>query len=344
MANRPSRRRQRVVAPVVAPGLVASWKRQPVALWILRAFLGVTFTYAGMQKFLDPNFLHPGTPDFIGQQLQAFSRGSPIAVVLTALGHQPVVGGIGVALLETAIGLATLMGIAPATAAAAGCGINVILFLSAGWHVHPYFLGSDSIYAVAWGAYLAGVLEARRRDPVASARRVRPSDRQEMTRRQVLRGAAVAAGSVVLAMFAGAAAGAPGIAPAPPPVREARRQRSRSSHASGAPSHPSASGTPVAKLSAIPVGGAVGFQAPSGEPAILVRTAAEQVVAYSRVCTHAGCLVGYDQSSETIVCPCHGAEFDPRRGASVIAGPAPTPLPAVNVVLDRASGEVLAPS
>jgi Rieske Fe-S protein len=46
-------------------------------------------------------------------------------------------------------------------------------------------------------------------------------------------------------------------------------------------------------------------------------------VAYRAICTHARCLVGFDPNSRLIVCACHGAEFDPRRGAAVVAGPAP---------------------
>ena len=69
------------------PGLAADWSSQPIAMRVLRAFLGVTFVYAGIQKFADPNFLHAGTPDYIGSQLQAFSNGSPIGPVLRFLGR-----------------------------------------------------------------------------------------------------------------------------------------------------------------------------------------------------------------------------------------------------------------
>jgi thiosulfate dehydrogenase (quinone) large subunit len=61
-----------------------------------------------------------------------------------------------------------------------------------------------------------------------------------------------------------------------------------------------------------------------------------------RVCTHAGCLVQFDQRADVLVCPCHGAEFDPTRGASVIAGPAPSPLRSIPVAIDQARGTVVA--
>jgi hypothetical protein len=43
--------------------LVEGWKRQQPAIRVLRAFLGVTFLYAGGQKLADPNFLHAGSID-----------------------------------------------------------------------------------------------------------------------------------------------------------------------------------------------------------------------------------------------------------------------------------------
>jgi quinol---cytochrome c reductase iron-sulfur subunit len=51
-------------------------------------------------------------------------------------------------------------------------------------------------------------------------------------------------------------------------------------------------------------------------------------VAYSKVCTHAGCPVGlYRESQHTLICPCHQSEFDVLRGAKPISGPAARPLP-----------------
>jgi ubiquinol-cytochrome c reductase iron-sulfur subunit len=63
--------------------------------------------------------------------------------------------------------------------------------------------------------------------------------------------------------------------------------------------------------------------------------APEGIAAYSKVCTHAGCAVALYRSplSEStsqapgLVCPCHYSTFDPRRGATVVFGPAGRPLP-----------------
>jgi ubiquinol-cytochrome c reductase iron-sulfur subunit len=51
-------------------------------------------------------------------------------------------------------------------------------------------------------------------------------------------------------------------------------------------------------------------------------------LAYSKICTHAGCPVGlYEQSSNSLFCPCHQSVFDVLDGAKPIAGPATRPLP-----------------
>jgi ubiquinol-cytochrome c reductase iron-sulfur subunit len=51
-------------------------------------------------------------------------------------------------------------------------------------------------------------------------------------------------------------------------------------------------------------------------------------VAYSKICTHAGCPVGlYEQSSGRLFCPCHQSVFDVLDGAEPIGGPATRPLP-----------------
>jgi thiosulfate dehydrogenase [quinone] large subunit len=89
----------------------------------------------------------------------------------------------------------------------------------------------------------------------------------------------------------------------------------------------------------------VGFEAPGVGPAALVRLANGSVVAYSRVCTHAGCLVGYDAQEQLLVCPCHGAAFDPSQHAQPMPGsPTSTPLQMIRVIVDRSTGDVLLPS
>ncbi|ADQ69021.1 Rieske Fe-S protein [Halogeometricum borinquense DSM 11551] len=54
--------------------------------------------------------------------------------------------------------------------------------------------------------------------------------------------------------------------------------------------------------------------------------------AYSKVCTHAGCMVS-NEEGETLVCPCHFGKFDPTAGAKVVGGPPPRPLPQLPITL-----------
>lgn len=58
--------------------------------------------------------------------------------------------------------------------------------------------------------------------------------------------------------------------------------------------------------------------------------AADDVVAYSAICTHSGCEVDeFLGDSQTIFCSCHQSTFDPRDSGAVIGGPAPRRLPAL---------------
>lgn len=65
-------------------------------------------------------------------------------------------------------------------------------------------------------------------------------------------------------------------------------------------------------------------------------------VAYSKVCTHAGCPVGlYQDVGNLLLCPCHQATFDVVRGAIPIFGPAPRELAQLPLEVDDA-GTLLA--
>ncbi len=61
----------------------------------------------------------------------------------------------------------------------------------------------------------------------------------------------------------------------------------------------------------------------------------EMVVAYSKICTHAGCPVGlFREVDDSLFCPCHQATFDVARAAEPVFGPAPRPLPQLPLGLD----------
>ncbi len=72
-------------------------------------------------------------------------------------------------------------------------------------------------------------------------------------------------------------------------------------------------------------------------------------VAYSRVCTHAGCPVGeYEAEQSVLLCPCHQSTFDVLRAAAPTGGPAARALPQLPLYADadgtlRAGGGFTAP-
>ena len=58
-------------------------------------------------------------------------------------------------------------------------------------------------------------------------------------------------------------------------------------------------------------------------------------IAYSRVCTHAGCSVGeYQVEFQTLLCPCHQSSFQIEEGGQPILGPAARPLPQLPLGID----------
>jgi thiosulfate dehydrogenase [quinone] large subunit len=74
----------------------------------------------------------------------------------------------------------------------------------------------------------------------------------------------------------------------------------------------------------LPNGAAATYEDPAdGSPDIVIRGSDGSLAAFSAVCTHAGCTVGYEGG--VIYCPCHGGEYSAETG-EVIAGPPPAPL------------------
>ncbi|MGH1548549.1 ubiquinol-cytochrome c reductase iron-sulfur subunit [Leifsonia poae] len=83
------------------------------------------------------------------------------------------------------------------------------------------------------------------------------------------------------------------------------------------------SGLAQVSLASIPVGGAVSATL-AGKPIVVSQPTAGHVVAFSAVCTHAGCTVA--PQGKEFDCPCHGSRFDAATG-DVLNGPASDPLP-----------------
>lgn len=71
--------------------------------------------------------------------------------------------------------------------------------------------------------------------------------------------------------------------------------------------------------------------------------AADGIVAFSKICTHAGCAISLyrsplfppsDPGPPALVCPCHYSTFDPATGGTVLFGPAGRKLPMLPLRID----------
>lgn len=138
-----------------------------------------------------------------------------------------------------------------------------------------------------------------------------PADAGHLSRRAVLVGGAAVAGLAGAGILAACASPSGG---------------------TGSGSAPTASaGADLVALADVPVGGAVSVTTPDGVEIVVAQPTAGQVVAFSAVCTHMGCIVKPDGAE--LACPCHGSRFQAATG-EVVKGPASKALPAVQVKVD----------
>lgn len=391
--------------PLATHDVVPSWVVLP-----LRAFLGFTFVYAGLQKLADPNFFAAGASSSIQTQLRGAARTSPIGGLLGPLHHVAVPVGVLIAIGELAVGVGTLVGLWSRAAAAGGLLLSLGFLLAVSWHSNPYYLGPDIVFCFAWtplllappqpwtvdrwlerraraeyglapveqvgipfgtvqrlcGHYDEGRCRARRGAPCSPepcpvlatpARAHRSGSEVDLERRELLARARLAGYAALPVLVAGGLAAAVGRAlnhgrhgPSTPSLNAASGPASSATAPStGAPSNgssstgppstaaPAGGGVKLGPVSAVPVGGAARFTDPqTGDPGYVVQPHSGQLKAFSAVCTHQGCTVGYS-SGERFVCPCHGAEFDATTG-QVLQGPARRPLQSIPVQVR--SGEV----
>lgn len=283
----------------------ASWRTQSPAVRVIRLWLGITWIYGGWDKATDPGFLTETSSSYIGRQLTGYADISPLGFLFQPLIERATLVGIFVMVAEFAIGLATLFWVAPTLAAFAGFTMSLGLWIAATWYVQPYFLASDTAYAVLWLSYFLALVGKRRKVDIL------------FDRRGAIRVAALAVGALV-ATLSGR-------------ILLASSPATATNSASGGTSRVNQ----IIKLSNLAVGQTHEFATSDGQPAILFRTRTG-VFAYSQVCTHQGCTVGYSAPDRVLICPCHGATYDPFNGAKVLAGPTQRPLPAVKVAV---SGE-----
>ena len=154
-----------------------------------------------------------------------------------------------------------------------------------------------------------------------------PEDRDQaaVTRRTMLRGAAV--GGAALPLLAACGGGGAGASDAPGAA-------SSSGSASGSASGSGGGGKGGVKVAVadVPVGGGTIID----QSVVVTQPAKGEFKAFSAICTHQGCPVGSVTGGE-IVCPCHGSHFSIKDG-SPVSGPAPSPLAAKKVSV--AGGQV----
>lgn len=53
------------------------------------------------------------------------------------------------------------------------------------------------------------------------------------------------------------------------------------------------------------------------------------IVAFSLLCTHKGCPVGYRPERKLLICPCHWSSFDPAKAGQMVIGQGSQPLPQI---------------
>jgi cytochrome b6-f complex iron-sulfur subunit len=76
------------------------------------------------------------------------------------------------------------------------------------------------------------------------------------------------------------------------------------------------------------------------EGRLFVVNTGSRLFALSQKCPHLGCRVPYCDSSGRFECPCHGSTYD--LGGEWIVGPAPRGMDRFQLMLDRATGTLVA--
>lgn len=97
----------------------------------------------------------------------------------------------------------------------------------------------------------------------------------------------------------------------------------------------------IARIDELQPGQVKLFRYPTAnDPALLIRLASGDYVAYLQRCTHLSCPVHFAAGSNRLECPCHNGAFDAATG-NVLEGPPPRPLPriALRVTAETISAE-----
>jgi thiosulfate dehydrogenase [quinone] large subunit len=340
-------------------------------LLLLRAFLGVTFSVAGLQKLANPNFFRASAPGSFVAQVRGAVATSPLHHLLDPALHAPVAVALVIAVGELAVGLGTLVGLLGRVAAIGGMVFSLLFFLAVSFNDQPYYYGPDIVFLFAWTPLVIGgsghrsldawyaqrrralreaIVAAGAQNSAIGRRRAAELERRVVLQRFAAVGVLGALGALLGGITAGLgrllsssalSAGVPQLGSATTPSSEPATTTTTSSQpTTTTPAGPTSTappappkGTRIGPASSVPVGGAASFTDPAqGIPAFVVQPAGGRFGAFSAICTHAGCQVQFDRTNESFVCPCHGSVFSARNG-DVLAGPAPSPLPSIPVAL-----------
>ncbi|MGI8578451.1 MAG: TQO small subunit DoxD [Nocardioidaceae bacterium] len=318
--------------------------RQPGWLLLpLRGFLGFTFVFAALQKLANPDFFNANSTASVQHQMLALAPSSPIGPLVQLSLHAGFLVGLLIALGELAVGVGTLLGFQARLAACGGALLALTFFLTVSWTTTPYYYGADIVFLFAWTPFITlgagGVLSTdawlRRREATPGRSAAHP---QAETVHQRERRALLTIGTATVLIGAATAGigrlvGGTGSVHTQALGASTTKTKRPSAPTTASPQAKHAAVptgmTRIGSVSAVPVGQAGQFQDPAnGAPAWLVRFGPDKYAAFSAVCTHAGCTVQYDAGNQEFVCPCHGGTFSARTG-QVLAGPPPTPLPAI---------------
>ncbi len=114
----------------------------------------------------------------------------------------------------------------------------------------------------------------------------------------------------------------------PTPTAQPTRQPTPKPTPSPTPGH---TGTVIGSTSQA-INSSITFTNPAdGQSSLLIHLQNGNFVACERACTHAGVPVDYNSGQTQIVCPAHGAIFDPLNGFAHLSGPGNGPLATVNI-------------
>jgi thiosulfate dehydrogenase [quinone] large subunit len=314
-------------------------KERPIGVVLLplRIFLGVTFIYAGLLKLSSADFLSATAPNGVLKQMQHAVIDSPISFIVQHAVEHYQLAGLSIALGELFVGIGILFGIWTRVAAVFAFILSASFWLTVSWTTSPYFFGPDIIFMasvtpliiagdgghLSVGARIRSIVERQLKAP-GGAQQNAPLQ-AEIDRRTLVRTGAVAgvlAGGGLLAGGVGRIFSKQTQIAAPAPSHSVSAKPG-----SGAPK----GGIKIASASAVSIGSSFQFNDKQGSPAFLMQPAKGRYLAYSAICTHNGCVVGFDTPSDTFQCPCHGASYDGKTGA-VLGGPTQLPLTKIQVV------------